>query len=54
MCYEYSSWFQKARIKEMQKAQKAIDAAKSVSTRTPPVEPKKTEPKVDVPEKMPA
>lgn len=52
MCYEYSGWFDKARAKELRKAQDKLDAA----TKSPQETPHKEEraPEGREPEKVPA
>jgi len=55
MCYGYSSWFEKARAKELRKAQEKIDALNKEHTSPAPAaqskEPAKT---VEEGEKVPA
>ena len=52
MCYEYSGWFDKARAKELRKAQDKLDAATKILQETPRKE--ERAPEVREPEKVPA
>jgi hypothetical protein len=53
MCYEYSGWFDKARAKELRKAQDKLDAAKKSAQETP-VKEAEPAPEVREPERVPA
>jgi len=55
MCYGYSSWFEKARAKELRKAQENIDALnKERPSSAPAPQPKEPAKTVEEREKIPA
>ena len=54
MCYEVSSWFWKARAKELHRAQQQTNDAKRASTEVPAREPERDREVVKEAEKVPA
>lgn len=54
MCYEFTSWFQLSRAKELQRAREKADAEKRAPASAPARAPKPDHQDVKEPEKMPA
>jgi len=54
MCYEYSSWFRKARVADLGKAREKADEAKRAPAKDPATTPARERPRVKEPEKAPA
>jgi hypothetical protein len=55
MCYEFSSWFEKARAKELRKAREKMEVTRERTYPEAPVTaPEPKEPQVKEPEKVPA
>jgi hypothetical protein len=55
MCYEFSSWFEKARAKELHKAREKMDTAKQQTVPETPVStPEQKRPQVKEADKVPA
>jgi hypothetical protein len=54
MCYEFTNWFQSARVKELQHAREKADAEKRAAASAPVRAPEHGRQDVKEPEKMPA